>query len=164
MMPRRWICCTCTMLLRCSWGHWASAVLLSALQLHFGRWKSLGEKPCSAACNHVSEKLPTRLLMSCIACVQQTRALSFAVQSQQHRQFTSSMHCRIEGKIVAYGMATWSCFRTPPGNPGHLSLQEVWDIAARVGGKDHGFRSAPKLVAADGCIHLAQAGTPTPLF
>jgi hypothetical protein len=44
-------------------------------------------------------------------------------------------------------MATWSCLRTPPGDPVHLSLQEVWDIAARVAGKDHGFRSALKLVA-----------------
>lgn len=60
--------------------------------------------------------------------------------------------CRVEGKIQAYGMATWTCFRTPPGDPGHLSLQEVWDIAARVGGLNHGFRSASKLVAAVDCM------------
>lgn len=47
---------------------------------------------------------------------------------------------RQTGKIQAYGMATWSCFRAPLGDPGHLSLQEVWDIAAKVGGKNHGFR------------------------
>jgi hypothetical protein len=38
-------------------------------------------------------------------------------------------------------MATWSCFRTPGNNPGlHSNLQEVFALAEKVGGKDHGFR------------------------
>lgn len=48
---------------------------------------------------------------------------------------------RKEGKIQAYGLATWNCFRVAPSKPGHLSLQEVWDVAAKVGAKNHGFRS-----------------------
>jgi hypothetical protein len=38
-------------------------------------------------------------------------------------------------------MATWNCFRTPGNNPGlHCNLQELVQLAERVGGKDHGFR------------------------
>ena len=41
---------------------------------------------------------------------------------------------------MVYGMATWTCFRVPPGHPEHLPLQEVVDLAASVGGLNHGFR------------------------
>jgi hypothetical protein len=39
-----------------------------------------------------------------------------------------------------YGMATWDCFRLPPGAPGHLSLARVVALAEAAGGVDHGFR------------------------
>ena len=44
------------------------------------------------------------------------------------------------GRLQAYGMATWDCFRTPPGHAAYLSLQEVLALATEVAGEDHGFR------------------------
>lgn len=43
-------------------------------------------------------------------------------------------------KIRYYGMATWTCFRVPPDNKEYLSLEEVVNLAKKVGGKQHGFR------------------------
>lgn len=38
-------------------------------------------------------------------------------------------------------MATWNSFRTPSTTPGlHSNLQELVQLAEKVGGKDHGFR------------------------
>ncbi|PSC72677.1 Aldo keto reductase [Micractinium conductrix] len=45
---------------------------------------------------------------------------------------------RAEGRIRAYGIATWSCFRVPPTDE-HLSLLELVQLAERVGGSNHGF-------------------------
>jgi aryl-alcohol dehydrogenase-like predicted oxidoreductase len=45
-----------------------------------------------------------------------------------------------EGKIRAYGVATWNGFRTPPGQEGHLSLAQLVTAAASAGGRDHHFR------------------------
>ena len=45
-----------------------------------------------------------------------------------------------EGRIGAYGCATWSGFRVPPEAPEHLSLEELLEDAEAVGGKDHHFR------------------------
>ena len=47
---------------------------------------------------------------------------------------------RKEGKIKFYGMATWECFRVTKDNPQYLSLEEVFSIAKKIGGEDHGFR------------------------
>ena len=48
---------------------------------------------------------------------------------------------RAAGKIRYYGMATWTCFRVPPGNKEYLSLEDVMKIAEKVGGpQKHGFR------------------------
>ena len=47
---------------------------------------------------------------------------------------------RDEGKLAFYGMATWECFRIPRSNPQHLELGDVLEMAARAGGKNHGFR------------------------
>jgi len=44
------------------------------------------------------------------------------------------------GKIRAYGVATWNGFRTPPGQPGHLSLARLLDAATSTAGRDHHFR------------------------
>lgn len=47
---------------------------------------------------------------------------------------------RKDGKIRAYGLATWSCFRSPPhATDSHLSLKDVVDLAEKIGGEDHGF-------------------------
>ena len=43
-------------------------------------------------------------------------------------------------KIRYYGMATWTCFRVPPDNREYLSLEEVVNLAKKIGGKQHGFR------------------------
>ena len=48
---------------------------------------------------------------------------------------------RADGKIRFYGMATWECFRTADSaDPRYLSLEDAVRTAARVGGRDHGFR------------------------
>ena len=47
---------------------------------------------------------------------------------------------RREGRIRYYGLATWDCFRVPPGDPQHLSLEGVVEMAERAGGPDHGMR------------------------
>lgn len=47
---------------------------------------------------------------------------------------------RSNGKIRYYGMATWTCFRVPEGNEEYLSLEEVVNLAEKVGGAQHGFR------------------------
>ena len=40
-------------------------------------------------------------------------------------------------KIRYYGMATWTCFRVPPNNNEYLSLEEVVNLAEKVGGMDN---------------------------
>jgi aryl-alcohol dehydrogenase-like predicted oxidoreductase len=46
---------------------------------------------------------------------------------------------RDEGKLGAYGLATWECLRAPKSEPGHLSLEDVVRTARKVGGEGHGF-------------------------
>jgi aryl-alcohol dehydrogenase-like predicted oxidoreductase len=45
-----------------------------------------------------------------------------------------------EGKIRAYGVATWNGFRVPPGQEGHLSLARLVEAATSAGGRNHHFR------------------------
>src|SRR5260370_41140686 len=45
------------------------------------------------------------------------------------------------GKIGAYGTATWNGFRAAPTERGWLSLDELMKIAREVGGDAHHFRS-----------------------
>jgi aryl-alcohol dehydrogenase-like predicted oxidoreductase len=47
---------------------------------------------------------------------------------------------RKEGKIRFYGMATWECYRTDPGNLQFLSLEDTLNLAKQVGGENHGLR------------------------
>ena len=44
------------------------------------------------------------------------------------------------GKIRAYGVATWKCFRVALGAEDHVSLQDLVHLARDVGGLHHGFR------------------------
>jgi aryl-alcohol dehydrogenase-like predicted oxidoreductase len=46
-----------------------------------------------------------------------------------------------EGKIRAYGVATWNAFRAGPGSAEALSLADVLRVAEEVGGRDHHFRA-----------------------
>lgn len=50
---------------------------------------------------------------------------------------------RRDGRIGAYGLATWNGLRRPPGHPGHLNLARILDLARRAAGdaRDHGFRA-----------------------
>lgn len=45
-----------------------------------------------------------------------------------------------QGKIRAYGTATWNGFWVPAGRPDHLSLARLWAAAEAAGGRDHHFR------------------------
>ncbi|HEU4952869.1 MAG TPA: aldo/keto reductase [Holophagaceae bacterium] len=47
---------------------------------------------------------------------------------------------RAEGKLRAYGLATWNGLRNGGDEPDHLDLEPLWRIAERIGGRDHGFR------------------------
>lgn len=64
-----------------------------------------------------------------------------------HVAFTWMEESRKQGKIRAYGLATWDCFRKPPlvlsaAASGYLQLQRVVNLAREIGGSEHGFRSA----------------------
>ena len=45
-----------------------------------------------------------------------------------------------QGRIGAYGCATWNGFRVPPEAADHLCLEELLEDAAAAGGRDHHFR------------------------
>lgn len=47
---------------------------------------------------------------------------------------------REQNKVRYYGMATWTCFRVPPGDREYLSLEQIVKVAESVGGTNHGFR------------------------
>lgn len=49
---------------------------------------------------------------------------------------------RVRGRVGYYGLATWSCFRVPKGDPEHLNLDDVVEVAKNSvpGGGEHGFR------------------------
>ncbi len=47
---------------------------------------------------------------------------------------------RSEGVIKYYGLATWECFRTASDNAMYLSLEDIVNMAKKIGGADHGFR------------------------
>jgi aryl-alcohol dehydrogenase-like predicted oxidoreductase len=45
------------------------------------------------------------------------------------------------GKIAAWGLATWDGLRVPPEHPEHLSLSEMLAVAREVAGEAHHFRA-----------------------
>ena len=47
---------------------------------------------------------------------------------------------RAEGKIGAYGVATWNGFRIAPDDRGYHSLENFVRSAVQISGEDHGFR------------------------
>ena len=46
-----------------------------------------------------------------------------------------------DGKIAAWGLATWNGLRVPPEHPEHLSMALVRDLAEKVAGPSHHFRA-----------------------
>jgi aryl-alcohol dehydrogenase-like predicted oxidoreductase len=47
---------------------------------------------------------------------------------------------RADGRLIAYGLATWDCLRVPRSDAGYLSLEEAVAVAREVGGEHHGLR------------------------
>lgn len=48
---------------------------------------------------------------------------------------------RGRGRLGHYGMASWSCFRVPKGNPEYLNLDDVVEVAKNAAqDREHGFR------------------------
>ncbi|MCI4367520.1 MAG: aldo/keto reductase [Thermoplasmata archaeon] len=47
---------------------------------------------------------------------------------------------RESGHLQCYGLATWEVLRVPIGDPVHLALADLVEIAKEAGGSDHGFR------------------------
>ncbi len=45
-----------------------------------------------------------------------------------------------EGKIKAYGIAVWNAFIYESTNPEYISIEDVYDVACRVGGANHHFK------------------------
>jgi len=60
---------------------------------------------------------------------------------------------RTEEIIRFYGLATWDCFRAKQDDPQFLSLQNVVNLAEKVGGKNHGL----KFIQLPYNMHLDQA-------
>jgi aryl-alcohol dehydrogenase-like predicted oxidoreductase len=44
------------------------------------------------------------------------------------------------GEVGAYGCATWSGFRVPPGTKGYLSMRDLLELAHEIAGDNHRFR------------------------
>lgn len=47
---------------------------------------------------------------------------------------------RDQGRLGAYGLATWDCLRARPDDPAFYALESAVRVARDVGGEDHGFR------------------------
>ena len=45
-----------------------------------------------------------------------------------------------DGRIARYGTATWNGYRSDPGTPGYLSLEEIVAVAHDAGGAGHHFK------------------------
>jgi len=65
---------------------------------------------------------------------------SYERLSPSHQARALRARRRKEGRIRAYGMATWDSLRLAQEDARHISLQELVDIASAEGGVNHGFR------------------------
>ncbi|KXZ45433.1 hypothetical protein GPECTOR_54g173 [Gonium pectorale] len=68
--------------------------------------------------------------------------------SKLKEAFKALESLRAAGLIRHYGIASWDCFRLPPSDPGHLSLQDVAALAKEVAGPDNGFTAIQLPVSA----------------
>ena len=55
--------------------------------------------------------------------------------------FRALEECAAEGKIAAYGTATWNAYRAPAGTPSAASLERTLACAREAGGERHRFRA-----------------------
>ena len=62
------------------------------------------------------------------------------VLARLRRAFEGLEQAVKDGRIARYGTATWTGYRTDPGTPGHLSLEEVVNAAHDVAGAGHNFK------------------------
>jgi aryl-alcohol dehydrogenase-like predicted oxidoreductase len=62
------------------------------------------------------------------------------VLARLRRAFEGLEQAVKDGWIARYGTATWTGYRTDPGTPGHLSLEEVVKAAHDVAGAGHNFK------------------------
>ena len=61
-------------------------------------------------------------------------------RAAMRRAFEACERMALEGRIGAYGCATWNGFRVPSEAADHLCLEELLEDARAVGGPDHHFR------------------------
>ena len=60
--------------------------------------------------------------------------------SRLEKAFELYERFREEGRLRAYGLATWDCLRARPDDPAFFSLESAVRLARKVGGEEHGFR------------------------
>ena len=65
-----------------------------------------------------------------------------------------------EGKVAAWGLATWDGLRVPPEHPENLSLEAVLAVAAEAGGGDHHFAAVQLPVSLAMAQAIAYASQP----
>ncbi|MFQ5970061.1 MAG: aldo/keto reductase [Nitrososphaerales archaeon] len=98
--------------------------------------------------NDQLERSRKNLGLDCIDLMYLHNAVEGQVQDIGMQQFMKNLkevfefyeQIRKEGKIRHYGMATWNCFRVPPGNMEYLNIFDVTSLAKEVGGENNGFR------------------------
>ncbi|HEY3203407.1 MAG TPA: aldo/keto reductase [Thermoanaerobaculia bacterium] len=67
-----------------------------------------------------------------------------------------------DGRIGAWGLATWDGLRVPPEHPEHLALSEVLGVAREIAGDSHHFRAVQlpvNLVMAEAIAYPSQEAT-----
>lgn len=62
------------------------------------------------------------------------------LQSRLAKAFETMEEIRASGKIKNYGLATYNSLRVNDDNTMHCNLQEVTELAKKIGGENHGFR------------------------
>ena len=64
-----------------------------------------------------------------------------ALQTRISKAFEFLEKARSDGKIRMYGLATWNSLRSDSSNLGvYCNLQDIVQLAEKIGGKDHGMR------------------------
>lgn len=130
---------------------------------------SSGSDPCSEAGQKIAEQLgvPRSMIWNCRHCIHPIY-LEWALEKSlenlnietidcyflhnpehaallenppsYHQVFEMLERARGDGKIGAYGIASWNGFRRRPGSRIYLSLVNLLDAARDVGGENHGLR------------------------
>ena len=86
--------------------------------------------------------------LECVDLMYLHNAIEGQIKDVSKEQFVKNLQSvfelyeqkRDEGKIKFYGMATWECFRVPNDNTQYLSLEDMVNMAKKVGGENHGFK------------------------